>query len=103
MYENGRRTSHQWPLVAQPPSYSDSSGLRQWQLASTQASKLSPPAPQHQKDAASEKSAVKLLKLDIAPVESALVPTQIHCVKVSSEHAKTLQLGAGFYHAYKTP
>ena len=68
------------------------------------AVKLLPPASQQQKDAAqSEKRAVNLLKLDTAPVDSALVPTQIHSVKVSSEHAKTLQLGAGSYDAIKMP
>ena len=66
--------------------------------------KLLPTASQQQKDAAqSEKRAVNLLKLDTAPVHSALVPTQIHSVKVSSEHAKTLQLEAGSYDALKMP
>lgn len=68
------------------------------------AIKLLPPASQQQKDAAhSEKRAMNLLKLDTAPVDSALVPTQMHSVKVSSEHAKALQLGAGCYDALKMP
>ena len=47
------------------------------------ALKLLPPASQQQKDAARrEKSAVSLLQLDTAPVDSALVPTQIQSVKV---------------------
>ena len=36
-------------------------------------------------------------------MDSALVPTQIHSVKVSSDHAKRLQLGAGSYGALKMP
>ena len=68
------------------------------------AVKLLPPASQHQKDAAkSEKRAVNLLKLDTEPVDSALVPTQVHSVTVSSEHARTLQLGAGSYDVLKMP
>ncbi len=68
------------------------------------AVKLLPPTSQQQKEAAqSEKRAVKLLKLDTAPVDNALVPTQIHGVKVSFEHAKSLHLGAGLYDALKMP
>lgn len=68
------------------------------------ALKLLPPASQQQKDAAkSEKRAVNLLKLDTAPVASALVPTQIHSVRVSPEHAKMLQLETGLYDALTMP
>ena len=44
---------------------------------------------------------MNLLKLDTAPVDSALVPTQMLSVKVSPEHAKALQLVAGSYDALK--
>lgn len=68
------------------------------------AIKLLPPASQPQKDAAhSEKRAVNLLKLDTAPLDNALVPTQMHSVKVSPEHAIALHLGAGSYDALKMP
>jgi hypothetical protein len=71
---------------------------------SSLAFKLLPPASQEQKDAAQcEKRVVSLLRLDTTPVDSALVPTQIHSVKVSSGHAKSLQLGAGSYDALKMP
>ena len=68
------------------------------------AFKLLPPASQEQKDAAQrEKRAVSLLQLDTTPVESALVPTQIYRVEVSSDHAKGLQLEAGCYDALQMP
>lgn len=68
------------------------------------AVKLLPPASRAQKDAAqAEKRAVALLRLDIVPVDIALVPTQIHSMKVASEHAKALQLGEGSYDALKMP
>ncbi|DBA98805.1 TPA: hypothetical protein ACH3X1_014570 [Trebouxia sp. C0004] len=68
------------------------------------ALKLLPPASQEEKDAAqSEKRAVSLLQLDTMPVDIALVPTQIQSVKVSSDHAKVLQLRAGAYDPLKMP
>ncbi|KAL3155946.1 hypothetical protein ABBQ32_012942 [Trebouxia sp. C0010 RCD-2024] len=68
------------------------------------AFKLLPPVSPHQKDAAqSEKRAVKLLRLDTTPVADALVPTQIHAVKVSPEHVLALELGADSYDALRMP
>jgi len=68
------------------------------------ALKLLPPASQQQKDAAQrEKRVVSLLQLDTTPVDSALVPTQIQSVKVSLDHAKSLQLGGDSYDALKMP
>lgn len=68
------------------------------------AFKLLPPVSPHQKDAAqSEKRALKLLKLDKTPVADALVPTHLHVVKVSLEHARGLELEAGSYDALRMP
>ena len=58
---------------------------------------------QRTKDLPGEKRAVSLLQLDSTPVDSALVPTQIQSVKVSSDHAKSLQLRAGSYDDMKMP
>ncbi len=64
--------------------------------------KLLLPTSQEQQDAAQrEKRAVSLLQLDTAPVDRELVPTQIHSVKVSADHAR--RLGADSYDALKMP
>jgi len=62
---------------------------------------LLPTSQEQQEVAQREKRAVSLLQLDTAPVDRALVPTQIHSVKVSADHAKSL--GAGSYDALKIP
>ena len=68
------------------------------------ALKLLPPATQQQKDAAQrQKRAVSLLQLDTTPADSVFVPTQIQSVKVSSDHAKSLQLEEVSYDALKMP
>ena len=68
------------------------------------AFKLLPPVSPHQKDAAqSETRAMKLLKLDTTPVADALVPTQIHAIKVSPKHVLALELRASSYDALRMP